>query len=89
MKRVTEVVSNDPSIPEGPAPAFIRDRVLEQPVFFNDTSSRHWFFDFKVDGIWISSRRINNELTEFGIDVFNREIHNAERKNNKGGGTPK
>lgn len=88
MKNVTIIRSNDPSIPEGPAPSFIRDRVLEQPVFFNDTSSRHWFFDFKVRGLWISAVNINNELTEFTMEVFNREIYNAERKNNKSGGTP-
>jgi hypothetical protein len=88
MKNVTVIRSNDPSIPEGPAPSFIRDRVLEQPVFFNDTSSRHWFFDFKIGDLWISSITINNELTEFNTEVFNREIDNAERKNNKSGSTP-
>lgn len=88
MKNVTVIRSNDPSILEGPAPAFIRDRVLKQPVFFNDTSSRHWFFDFKVRGLWISAVNINNELTEFDTEVFNRETYNAERKNNKSGGTP-
>ena len=71
MKNVTVTRSNNPSTPEGPAPAFIRDLVLEQPVFFNDTSSRHWFFDFKVQDIWISAVNINNELTEFTVEVFN------------------
>lgn len=88
MKSVTVIRSNDPAVPEGPAPAFIRARVLEQPVFFNDTLSRHWFFDFKVRDLWISSITINNELTEFNVEVFNRGIHNAERTNNKSGGTP-
>ena len=62
--------SNVPDIPEGSAPDFIAEKVVEQNLFFCDRGSYHWFFDFKIEDMWVSSIRINNELTKFSVEVF-------------------
>jgi len=38
--------------------------INEQTIWWSDDRMCHWFFDFSVDGIWISQTHINNELTE-------------------------
>ena len=43
--------------------------VQEQPIYWSDDRNEHWFFDFKLNGKWVSSVEINNELTECKIDV--------------------
>ncbi len=50
------------------------DAIQEQQLFFNDLDCYHWFFDFQVDGIWISSTAINNELTECTVDLYNPKL---------------
>lgn len=44
--------------------------VNQQTIYWSDDRCCHWFFDFQHNGRWISSWRINNELTECIIDVF-------------------
>jgi hypothetical protein len=34
-------------------------------IYFNDLGCYHWVFDFKINDIWFSSKKINNELTKF------------------------
>ena len=50
--------------------AEIMREVKNQTIFWSDDRNEHWFFDFQFGGYWISSKRINNELTEIAIDVF-------------------
>lgn len=55
---------------------FISDQVLKHlmfldvPIYFSDAGLYHWFFDHKIDGIWIESVNINNEITELQINLF-------------------
>lgn len=45
-------------------------QVQEQAIFWSDYRNEHWFFDFKVGKTWVSSKSINNELTECIIDLY-------------------
>ena len=44
--------------------------IAKQPLFFNDLTSEHWFFDFKIDNLWISSIKINNANNVNGIGDY-------------------
>ena len=44
--------------------------IEKRPIFWSNTRSYHWFFDFEFNGLWISSKHINNELTEIDVEVF-------------------
>lgn len=46
------------------------EAIKEQTIFWSDGRMCHWFFDFKCEGLWISSIHINNELTEIDVDIF-------------------
>lgn len=48
----------------------IAQKVKEQPIFWSDDRNEHYFFDFKEGENWVSSVRINNELTQATVDVF-------------------
>lgn len=48
----------------------IVDAVKNQVIFWSDDRNEHYFFDFKVGGVWVSSVKINNELTEVVVDIF-------------------
>jgi hypothetical protein len=48
----------------------IINAVQEQIIFWSDDRMCHWFFDFKVDGVWVSVMNINNELTHCEVDLF-------------------
>lgn len=48
----------------------IEQKVKDQPILWSDDRNEHFFFDFKEGGKWVSSVRINNELTEAVVDVF-------------------
>ncbi len=47
----------------------IREKVLEQHLFFNDGDSYHWFFDFKVGDVWVHSKYISNDLEKCFIEL--------------------
>jgi hypothetical protein len=36
-------------------------------IYFNDLGCYHWVFDFKIDDLWFSSQKINNELTKYNF----------------------
>lgn len=44
--------------------------IKNQPIYWSDGKMCHWFFDFKIDGKWISSKFINNDLNEINVEVF-------------------
>lgn len=48
----------------------IKDEVMKQDIFFNDVDSYHWFFDFKVGDVWVSSKYISNDFKECVIELF-------------------
>ena len=48
----------------------IQDEINKQQIFFNDLDAKHWFFDFKINDLWISSVEINNELTKCTIEIY-------------------
>jgi len=48
----------------------IEKAVQEQVIYWSDDRMTHWFFDFKVDDVWVSAMHINNELTECHLDLF-------------------
>jgi len=47
----------------------IKREVLQQNIFFSDANNDHYFYDFKVGNLWVSSVSINNELTEIEISI--------------------
>lgn len=54
-----------------PVADHIREAVEQQSIFWSDPDCRHYFFDFQLpDGTWCSSKLINNELTEFKVELF-------------------
>lgn len=55
---------------EGNITPEIIDQIREQPIYWSDDRNEHWFFDFKINDKWVSSVRINNELTEIIVDVL-------------------
>lgn len=46
------------------------EAIKDQHFYWSDRFYYHWFFDFKIEGKWISSKYINNELTEIEVTVF-------------------
>ena len=46
------------------------EAVSQQTIFWNNSSCKHWFFDFKLNGKWIESIEINNELSNFVVNVY-------------------
>lgn len=50
------------------------DAIQGQAIWFNDLDCFHWFFDFMVDGIWVSSTQINNALTECTVELYDPEL---------------
>lgn len=46
------------------------EEIKKQRIFWSDDRRCHFFFDFKCQGKWISSVKINNELTEIEVEVF-------------------
>jgi hypothetical protein len=51
--------------------------INEQTIYWSDDRNCHWFFDFQVDGIWISQTHINNELTECTVELYDRKADNG------------
>lgn len=44
---------------------------LDIPVYWNDSQSKHFIFDTKLSNdVWIESIYINNELTEFHLNLY-------------------
>ncbi len=58
------------SVKDGIVTEEIAQAVIRQTIYWNDSRLEHWFFDFKVGDKWISSRNINNELTEFLVEIY-------------------
>ncbi len=48
--------------------------INEQQIWWSDDRCCHWFFDFTVDGVWISQTHINNELTECTVELYDPEV---------------
>ena len=48
----------------------IIESVNNQVIYWSDDRNLHWFFDYKLDGKWISSININNELTHCKIEIY-------------------
>ncbi len=48
----------------------IAEAVSNVEIYWNDLKSEHYFYDFKVGNKWISSRVIDNELTNFLIEIY-------------------
>ncbi len=48
----------------------IIDSIQTQPIFWSDDRCEHWFFDYSLDGVWISSTSINNELTQCEVVLW-------------------
>jgi len=48
----------------------IIDSINTQVIFWSDDRCEHWFFDYSLDGVWISSTSINNELTECEVVLW-------------------
>lgn len=46
------------------------EAIKTQPIYWSDGRMCHWFFDFKIDGKWISSKFINDELNEIYVEIF-------------------
>jgi hypothetical protein len=46
------------------------EAIKNQPIFWSDGRMCHWFFDFKINGKWITSKFIDNELNEIYVQVF-------------------
>lgn len=59
-----KITSRQPLTPE------MIEAIKSHTIFWSDDRLCHWFFDFKFQGKWISSRRINNELTEIEVEVY-------------------
>ena len=59
------VTSKQPLTPE------MIEAIKNQIIFWSDDRLCHWFFNFKFQDKWISSIRINNELTEIEVEVLN------------------
>jgi len=47
----------------------IIESVQNQDIFWSDDRNEHYFFDFKFKDRWVSSVKINNELTEILINI--------------------
>lgn len=46
------------------------DEIKKQTIYWSDDRLCHWFFDFKFQDKWISSKHINNELTEIEVEIY-------------------
>lgn len=44
--------------------------IRKQPIYWSDLRLCHYIFDFKYNDVWVSSKRINNELTEMEIELI-------------------
>ena len=49
---------------------YITENIIEEienfkdNIYFNDTNSRHWIFDFKIDDVWIEAKEVDcNSMT--------------------------
>ena len=58
------ITSKQPLTPE------MIEAIEKRPIYWSDDRLCHWFFDFEVDGKWISAKHINNELTEIDVKIF-------------------
>ncbi len=45
--------------------------IRTRTIYFNDLTSEHWFFDFKLDNLWISSLNISNDFKNVNIEIYN------------------
>ena len=48
----------------------IIEDVNKQQIWWSDDRCCHWFFDFKVNGVWVSVKHLNNELTHCEVNLF-------------------
>ena len=46
------------------------EAIENQPIYWSDDRRCHWFFDFKFDEKWVSSKYINNELTQIHVTIY-------------------
>lgn len=48
----------------------IEQAVKTRPLFFNDLTCKHWFFDFKIFGrFWVTSNEITDDLKNYKITI--------------------
>lgn len=54
---------------EGEITNEILEEFSKQKIYWSDSLNKHYFFMFKVNGFWVESISINNELTIFKIAI--------------------
>ncbi len=63
------IVNSKPNIIKDIDIQNIINTVYEQPIFFNDLTSKHWMFMYKYKFFWVDAISINNDLNEFIINI--------------------
>lgn len=54
----------------------ITESIIEQiqdfkdNIYFNDLSSRHWIFDFKINNVWIEAKEVNCNTMTMDLILF-------------------
>jgi len=45
------------------------EAINKRTIYWSDDRLCHWFFDFKINDVWISQVYINNELTHCTVKL--------------------
>ena len=53
----------------------IIESINNQTIYWSDDRCEHWIFDYSLDGVWISSKIINNDLTLCVVELWEEDIH--------------
>lgn len=40
-------------------------------IYFNDSTSKHWACDFKINNVWIESLEIENDFSKIVLKAYN------------------
>ena len=57
---------------------------FKEIIFFNDLSAKHWFFDYKINDVWIEGLKVDCNKMIIDINkIFTRNLpRKQESKNN-------
>jgi len=55
-------------------PSLLTDEIIEsintQVIWWSDDREEHYFMDYSIDGIWIASHTITNDLNNCVVEIW-------------------
>lgn len=44
---------------------------FKEPIYFSDITSKHWIFDFQINGVWFEALNIDYNNMEMTLNAYN------------------